>query len=150
MAKYLSANQPETMALEHATCVVWGQRGVLIRGVSGSGKSSLALRLIDRGAMLVGDDYVQLYADNGALIASPAPRLAGLMEVRGVGLLLMPYRRQASVALVVTLEGVEERLPEPKHITLSGVSLSHIHLNGLTSDSALKVEIALSCRSILV
>ncbi|WP_040850329.1 HPr kinase/phosphorylase, partial [Nitrospirillum viridazoti] len=73
----------------HATCVSVGGAGVLLRGASGSGKSDLALRLVDAGALLVADDQVALAADPTAtLLTATAPeRLAGLIEVRGLGIL---------------------------------------------------------------
>ena len=76
--------------LHQASCVAIGGRAVLIEGPPGSGKSSLALALIDRGAVLVGDDGVALAARDGRLFASPPPNIAGLLEVRNVGLLRFP------------------------------------------------------------
>ncbi|HEY6868656.1 MAG TPA: HPr kinase/phosphatase C-terminal domain-containing protein, partial [Novosphingobium sp.] len=85
--------------LYQATCVAIGGRAVLITGEPGSGKSSLALALIDRGALLVGDDGVALAARAGRLLASPAPATTGLIEVRNVGLLTRPVARGVPVAL---------------------------------------------------
>ncbi|RMF16145.1 MAG: serine kinase, partial [Alphaproteobacteria bacterium] len=75
--------------LVHASCVAWHGRGILLRGPSGAGKSALALRLIEAGALLVADDYVVLDAQStpDRLLAAPPPRIAGLIEVRGLGLL---------------------------------------------------------------
>lgn len=101
-------------AVVHATAVAWHGRGILIRGPSGGGKSTLALGLIDRGALLVGDDQVVLQAVSGALVmAVPAP-LAGVLEVRGVGLIRFPYLLSARLALVVDLVPPAriERLPD--------------------------------------
>ena len=79
------------MSLVHpATCVAVHGRAVLIEGPSGSGKSALALALIDRGAVLIGDDGVTLEQRGNALLASPPPRIAGLLEVRNLGLLTFP------------------------------------------------------------
>jgi hypothetical protein len=97
----------------HASAVVIGARALLIEGPPGSGKSSLALALIDRGAGLIGDDAVTLTAKSGRLIASPPPNIAGLLEVRGVGLVQLPVASPAPVALILSLGGpLGERLPE--------------------------------------
>src|SRR3546814_19767314 len=80
-------------------------RGLLIEGAPGTGKSALALSLIDRGAELVGDDGVLLAAEGRRLIARPHPRTRGLMEVRNLGLLPFPCRDDAPVALVIAQIG---------------------------------------------
>lgn len=91
----------------HASCCARNGRGLLITGPSGSGKSSLVLRLLQRGFALVADDRVVL---DGAVGSAP-PALAGILEVRGVGLMRLAYLRRASLALVVALvEG--PRLPD--------------------------------------
>ena len=95
--------------LHQATCVAIGGRAVLIEGPPGSGKSSLALALIDRGAVLVGDDGVTLDLSPDAafeqrLLASPPPNIAGLLEVRNVGLLRLETAEQVPVALVLRLD----------------------------------------------
>lgn len=96
-----------------AGAVVIGGRALLIEGPPGSGKSSLALALIDRGAGLIGDDAVMLTRSGEHLVASPPPNIAGLLEVRGVGLVRLPVAPPAPVALILALGGVAgERLPE--------------------------------------
>ena len=95
--------------LHQASCVAIGGRAVLIEGPAGSGKSSLALALIDRGAVLVGDDGVTLELRQNAtnerrLLASPPPNIAGLLEVRNVGLLRFETAREVPVALVLRLD----------------------------------------------
>lgn len=95
-----------------ASAVVIEGRALLIEGPPGSGKSSLALALIDRGAGLIGDDGVTLTAKSGRLIASPPPNIASLLEVRGVGLVTLEVAAPAPVALILTLGGPPaERLP---------------------------------------
>lgn len=95
-----------------ASAVAIGGAALLIEGPPGSGKSSLALALIDRGAGLIGDDAVTLAAEDGWLIASPPPNVAGLIEVRGVGLVRLPLARPAPVGLILALGGpAPERLP---------------------------------------
>ncbi|GAB4173049.1 MAG: HPr kinase/phosphorylase [Thalassobaculales bacterium] len=108
--------------LTHASCVAYRRRGVLLRGPSGAGKSSLALALVERGWVLVGDDQVRLEARGGRLFASPPATLAGRIELRGAGILALPYLAEAPVLLVLDLaEG--ERLPEPERAWLAGIGL---------------------------
>jgi len=106
----------------HATCVLVGPRAILIRGPSGSGKSRLALGLIESAASrsgdlsftrLVGDDRVLVSVENGSLIARPVPNIAGLIEVRGIGILRMGFEPAAKIGLVVDLAVPDAaRLPE--------------------------------------
>lgn len=96
-----------------ASAVAIGGRALLIEGPPGSGKSSLALVLVDRGAELIGDDGVTLTVKGEVLVASPPPHIAGLLEVRGVGLITRPIAPPTPVALILTLGGpTPERLPE--------------------------------------
>lgn len=97
----------------HATAVATPAGGLLLLGAPGSGKSDLALRLIEAGACLVADDQVLLSAEAGALLAAPPPSIAGLLEVRGVGILRLPHRRIARVRLGLDLEARPVRLPAP-------------------------------------
>ena len=129
--------------LIHATCIAIDGAGVLLRGPSGAGKSDLALRLIDRGAVLVGDDYVRIFESDGVLWARVPERIAGRIEVRGVGIVAMPYRSDAPVELIVDL-GEEQRLPEPEHVIIAGVSLPIARLNPFPASAPIKVELLLS------
>ena len=105
----------------HASAVLVGARAVLIRGPSASGKSRLALELIEAAragallfARLVADDRVHLETAGGRLLARPAAALAGLIEVRGVGLLRVAHEPSAVVGFVVDLAAADAaRLPEP-------------------------------------
>src|SRR5690606_35418340 len=113
------------MTQVHATCVEIDGVGVLLRGASGSGKSDLALRLIDGGARLVADDRTDLAVEGGRLFAScPAP-LAGRIEARGVGIGPVPSQPRAWVRLAVDLVAPEavERLPEPATSLIAGVAI---------------------------
>lgn len=92
------------MPARQATCVAVNGRALLIEGPPGSGKSSLALALIDRGAELVGDDGVLVEARGGVLHALPHPNTRGLIEVRNLGLETMPVCEQAPVALALWLD----------------------------------------------
>lgn len=131
--------------LIHATCVAIDGVGVLLRGPSGAGKSDLALRLIDRGAVLVGDDYLHATARVDTLWVAVPDRIAGSIEVRGVGIVAMPHRPEAPVALVVDL-GEEDRLPEPAEVIIAGIALPIVRLNPFPASAAIKVELLLSHR----
>jgi serine kinase of HPr protein (carbohydrate metabolism regulator) len=120
----------------HASAVLVGARAVLIRGPSGSGKSRLALALIDAGrsgalrfARLVADDRVYLETAGGRVLVRPAEALAGLIEVRGAGLLRLPHEARAIVGLVVDLVAADaNRMPEAaeREIDIAGVSLPRL------------------------
>ncbi len=130
--------------LHRATCVAIGSRAVLIEGAPGSGKSSLALALIDRGAVLIGDDGVTLEPRGGQLYASPPPNIAGLLEVRNLGLLQFPVQSEVSVALVLRLDPAAERFIEAaEHADLCGVALPLVRLRPDGAVLALKAELAL-------
>lgn len=100
----------------HGTSVAIGGDGVLLRGPSGSGKSDLALRLIDAGARLVSDDQTELRRDGDAVIMQAPQTIAGRIEVRGVGILRVPTVGRVPLSLVVDLVAPDrvERLPEPQ------------------------------------
>ncbi|MET0269610.1 MAG: HPr kinase/phosphatase C-terminal domain-containing protein [Sphingomonas sp.] len=131
----------------HATTVAFardgGWRAVLLTGRSGSGKSDLALRLIDRGAMLVSDDYTDLRAEDGRLLATPPPRIAGRIEVRGLGLVSVPHLAEAAVALVAVLDATPERMPDPAVATLAGIAVPRIALRPFEASAPIKLERAL-------
>jgi len=129
----------------HASCVSLEGAGVLIRGPSGAGKSDLALRLVDRGGRLVADDWVDLRRAEGVLMASAPPPLAGLLEVRGVGILKFPNVSDTPVHLAVDLVSADQigRLPAPENIDLHGVSIPVIRLNAFTISAATKVQLAM-------
>ena len=107
-----------------ASALAIGGRALLIEGPPGSGKSSLALALLDRGAGLIGDDAVTLCADGDRLIASPPPNIAGLLEVRGVGLVQYPLAPPAPVALILMLGS-------PPAARLPDTPLPARHLEGI-------------------
>lgn len=114
----------QTGTLLHAACVAVAGRGVLILGPSGSGKSDLVLRLVDEGAWLVGDDQLLVIDTPDGVLARPAPALAGLLEVRGIG--VMPIRRlrdQVLLDLAVELGVPAERVPEPRRYHVAGRAL---------------------------
>ncbi len=96
----------------HASTVSIGGRAVLIAGRPGSGKSDLALRLIDRGAVLVSDDYTIVSRSGKRLVATPPETIRGRIEIRGIGLVDMPHETAVPVALVVDIDEPVPRMPE--------------------------------------
>lgn len=130
--------------LHQVSCVALGDRAILIEGPSGSGKSSLALALIDRGATLIGDDGVATECVDGALLASPPPNIAGLIEVRNLGVLQYPTTARIRVALVLRLDPTAPRfIDEPGVIERGGMALPFVALWPNGEVLALKAELAL-------
>lgn len=128
----------------HASCVAIGEHAVLIEGRSGAGKSDLALRLIDRGAALVSDDYTILMRSARKLLATPPATIAGKIEVRGLGILDMPYRDRVAVSLLVELVDEVERMPpEPQTRRIAGIDVPVVAMNGHDASGPIKVELAL-------
>ncbi len=123
----------------HASCVLVGAGAVLIRGVSGSGKSRLVHDLIEAGrrgdipfARLVSDDRTLVEAVHGRLLARPVATLAGLLELRHIGIRKIPYEPAAVVKLVVDLGSGGERLPEPaaQFTEIGGIRLPRLEVPG--------------------
>ena len=128
----------------HASTVAADGRAVLITGPSGSGKSDLALRLIDRGFTLVSDDQTIVRRDGSRLIASAPPNIAGKLEIRGVGIVEMDTVKDVPVALVVQLTSEIERLPdERRERPVLGIKLPLVSVDALTASAASKVALAL-------
>lgn len=120
----------------HASCAARQGAGVLLLGAPGAGKSDLLLRLLDHGYDLVADDRVEV--EHG--IARPPARLAGLIEVRGLGILRFPFRAEAALALAVEL-GAGDRLPRPER--RHGVPL--VRIEAAHASAAARVTAALRC-----
>lgn len=128
----------------HVSCVAVDGRAVLIEGAPGMGKSDLALRLIDRGATLVSDDYTLLQRAGRDLIASPPDTIAGQIEVRGLGILTMPYVDKVPVALLVRLTDAPERMPLADEVRrIAGLDIREVAVDPRSASAAIKVELAL-------
>lgn len=129
----------------HASAVAIGDRAVLIEGPSGSGKSDLALRLIDRGAVLISDDYTLVRRQDGRLTAWAPGSIAGRIEIRGLGIRRMDHRDGVEVALVVRAAETPPRLPsEREWRRVSGGKLPVMLLSLLEASAPIKVEHALA------
>jgi RNase adaptor protein for sRNA GlmZ degradation len=135
----------EPPCLVHATAVAIDGAGVLLLGPSGAGKSDLALRLIDEGAAFIADDQVVLGVSAAGLMAAAPASLAGLIEIRGVGIRRCPTIPGAILRLVVELVAPQtvDRLPEATSIELAGVALPLIRLAGFEASTPAKIRAAL-------
>lgn len=129
----------------HGSCCAWHGLAVLLRGAPGSGKSDLALRLVDAGFTLVADDRVDLAVTDGGITASAPPALAGLIEVRGIGVVDLGASVSAPLGLIADLVpgGEAERLPEPARQELHGVALPVIRLDPAASSAVARIRLAL-------
>ncbi len=126
-----------------------GQTGVLIRGAPGAGKSDLALRLIDRGAILVSDDYCDVAVENGRLVLSAPKTIAGRMEVRGLGIVPVTHQSCVRLGLIVELARGEtiERLPEKTTEELQGIKVRWMSVDPTHASADAKVRIAVATGS---
>jgi serine kinase of HPr protein (carbohydrate metabolism regulator) len=136
-------NQRLSSEMVHATTVAKDGRGVVIAGRSGSGKSDLALRLIDRGFELVSDDQTIIVKAGDGLVASAPATIRGKIEVRGIGILDMPNRDSVVVCLWVTLSTDIKRLPDGEKHQILGIYVPEISLDALTASAPIKVDLAL-------
>lgn len=126
----------------HATSLVLGSYGILLCGSSGSGKSSLALTLIERAhqagrvGTLISDDQTIISREDGKLIASTPPAIAGAIEIRGAGLFEVPYQPQAEINMLVELVAADKapRYPRDEKRDLAGIMLPVLTLPALAGD----------------
>jgi serine kinase of HPr protein (carbohydrate metabolism regulator) len=134
------------MSQLHANCVRIGAHAVLLRGPSGSGKSGISLRLIDAGAFLVSDDRTDLVARDGRLIASAPDPIAGLCEVRGIGIVRgLPQKSEGEVRVLIDLAADQttvERMPEPEYEEICGIAIPRWTL--CASDLAIEAKIGVA------
>jgi serine kinase of HPr protein (carbohydrate metabolism regulator) len=128
----------------HASAVALDGRAVLISGPSGSGKSDLALRLIDRGYTLVSDDQTIIQRDGERLIASAPPTIAGKLEIRGIGIVDMETASDVPIALYVELTSEIMRLPDDRRERpVLGINLPLVSVDAQTASASSKVSLAL-------
>lgn len=131
----------------HGTGLVVDGVGVLLRGAPGTGKSDLALRLIDGGAQLVSDDQTMLVNDSGKLRMSTTAVLEGLLEVHGVGIFPVSSTQDATLGLVVDLLGPKERvprLPEKEYAEILGVRVRRLRLHGFLPSAPAKLRMLIA------
>jgi serine kinase of HPr protein (carbohydrate metabolism regulator) len=134
----------------HASCVALSGVGVVLLGRSGSGKSDLALRLIDAGGLLVADDRLVVERQGGRLIGRAPAALAGLIEVRGLGIMRVEHCASAPLGLVVELdqEAARARLPERLTHEVLGVTLPCVRLDSRAPSSCAKIKLALGAERV--
>ncbi len=129
---------------QHGTAVEIQGYAVLLMGPSGSGKSDLALRLIDRGAKLVGDDAVTLHSRDDTLFVQASAAIENRIEVRGVGIFDMEATDKCPLRLLIELGADGERLPASWPLRdLNGWSVPVLRLDGFTASAPIKIELAL-------
>ncbi|MCY7281743.1 MAG: HPr kinase/phosphatase C-terminal domain-containing protein [Sphingomonas bacterium] len=137
-------NQRLSSEILHATTVALDGRAVILAGRSGSGKSDLALRLLDRGFVLVSDDQTMVRKLDGRLVASAPPTIKGKLEVRGIGIVEVEQVDDVPVCLYVEVAIEVERLPEDsRERLLLGIAVPLVSLDALTASAPAKVAIAL-------
>lgn len=129
----------------HASSVMIDGRVLLIGGRPGSGKSDLTLRLIDRGARLIADDYTRLERRGTVLIASPPPEIFGKMEIRGLGIVDMAAAAEGPVALLLDLDATPERLSQdpPASTDIQGIAIPTLPFAAIEASAPIKAEYAL-------
>jgi HPr kinase/phosphorylase len=140
-----AAHLKRPMTCLYGTSVAIGGAGVLLQGPSGSGKSDLALRLIDEGASLVSDDQTDVRRSGNDLAMRAPAALAGLIEARGLGIMRVPHVDEAPLRLIVELSaGAEiQRLPEQRVRTIDGVAVPVIALDPAAASAPAKLRLAM-------
>lgn len=137
---------PIPTGLVHGSCAYWPatQKGVLITGAAGTGKSDLTLRLIDRGWRLVSDDCVNIGVMDGAAVATAPAALAGKLAIAGLGILHFPEFGACTIGLSVQLSLDPPRFPLDRAVqSIGGIHLPAIHIVGQSASAPLRIELAL-------
>ena len=127
----------------HGTSVARDGRAVLLTGPSGSGKSDLALRLLDRGFRLISDDQTIVSRSGERLVTSAPAQIRGKMEIRGLGIVEMETDSDVPLALIVELTSEIERIPEPRQRQILGIGVPLVSVDATTASAAAKVALAL-------
>lgn len=136
--------QPVSPHLLHATAIAIAGNGVLLLGSSGLGKSDLALRLIDRGAMLISDDAVPIDTKGPLPLLTTAPNIEGRLEVRGLGICTVAFVPSAPLRLAVQLSEKIDRIPcDNLTMTIGGFAVPLVNLDPFETSAAIKLEYAL-------
>ena len=128
----------------HGTAIALEDKGVLLIGPSGSGKSDLALRLIDSGATLISDDQIICERRNDEIFLFPHKKINGLIEVRGVGIIKVPYIENVKLKMIVQLINKQpERIPVKEEKNFLNLKIKFIKIIGKEASSTAKVKIKL-------
>ena len=129
----------------HSTSVVIDDNGVLILGGSGSGKSDLALRLIDNGATLISDDISICRKNSNNIYLYCPPEIKGLLEVREIGIITVPFVERIKLRLVVNLKSNNnERFPKDNSFRILGIKIPIINIEGKNSSAVAKIKVKLN------
>ena len=129
----------------HSTSVVIDDNGVLILGDSGSGKSDLALRLIDNGATLISDDISICRKNSNDIYLYCPPEIKGLLEVREIGIITVPFVERIRLRLVVNLKSNNnERFPKESSFRILGIKIPIINIEGKNSSAVAKIKVKLN------
>ena len=129
----------------HSTSVVIDDNGVLILGDSGSGKSDLALRLIDNGATLISDDISICRKNSNNIYLHCPPEIKGLLEVREIGIITVPFVERIKLRLVVNLKSNNnERFPKDSSFRILGIKIPIINIEGKNSSAVAKIKVKLN------
>jgi HPr kinase/phosphorylase len=131
------------MKVLHASCVEYADKGVLIFGPSGSGKSDLALRIIDAGGTLISDDYVEINAQENKLFASSVPNIEGMIEVRGIGLEKVCFISNHTIDLALELHDRNDidRLPEDSFFEHEGIKVPLFKFDAFSLSALAKINL---------
>src|SRR5512134_875925 len=132
------------MVRVRGTCICIDGDAVLLRGPSGSGKSDLALRLIEGGGELVADDYTDIEQGSAGLVATAPAPIRGLLEVRGLGVIEVGARSSAGLVAAIDLVPLSDvdRMPEPQHVRILKALLPRFRLFAFEASAAAKVRLA--------